>query len=404
MPDAIVIRYGEIFLKRGRRRYFTDCLKRNVAQAVRAHRDLDLRVVAPYGRLLVRRRDGAPLSAEQATRVARSIERVFGVESIHVTRVCEPSLDALAAAVQETARESLAVQPAASFRITASRTDKRFELTSIELNRVLGGAVLEVFPRLHVDLHHPDLEITVEVRPQEAFVSAQASRGPGGLPVGSNGDAVLLLSGGIDSPVAAWLTMKRGVRVHALYFHAFPYTGEQTLEKVRRIASTLAAWQGSLDLYVAPMAAFQEHCREHAPPKLLVLLYRRFMVRLADRLARKLGAPALVTGEAVGQVASQTLHNLWTIEAVTDLPVLRPLAGHDKKETIALARRIGTYDLSVLPFDDCCSLFVPAHPETRATPDRLERVEQRLDLTTHLDNAWHAIESERILPGPHTTL
>lgn len=382
-PNAILIRYDEIFLKRGLRSYFLDCLDRNLRRALRPFPGVKLR--RPHGRFLVqadapRDSEELPPALADAPRMARAVARVFGVASASLTYVLEPSADTLIERIGGLVDHWLGERQVATFGVRARRADKRFPLSSGDINRKLGARVLASNPGLRVHLDDPDVWIGVEIRTNEVFAYFETLPGPRGLPVGCNGKVLGLLSGGIDSPVALWSIMKRGVGVEAVYFHSFPYTSDAAREKVRELARIVGAWQGGMTLHVVPFTDIQKACWETARPKDLVVLYRRFMLRIAEQIAEDIGAAALVTGESLGQVASQTLANLDAIQRVVTRPVLRPLIAADKMEAVALAREIGTYDVSIEPVDDCCSLFVPRHPELRARPDYLERVESAFDI------------------------
>jgi thiamine biosynthesis protein ThiI len=259
------------------------------------------------------------------------------------------------------------------------------------------GARVAAETGLAVDVHRPDLRVGIEVGTERAFVYAGSRPAPGGLPVGSSGRALLLLSGGIDSPVAGWLAAKRGLAVDAVYFHSPPYVGEKSRDKVLSLGRVLARWQACRSVTVVPFTETQRRLRDGGPAELAVVLYRRMMMRIADAVADRIGAQALVTGENLGQVASQTVQNLAVIEEAARHVVLRPLVTNDKTETIALARRIGTYDISILPYEDCCSLFVPRHPATAARADDAVRVEARLDLAGALAEALAAAEHVPLL-------
>ncbi len=397
MPTRVLCRYGEVFLKRGRRRYFIDALCRN-ARAVLA--DLEgVRVRAPHGRLIV---EGGEHDPKELT---GRLARVFGLTDLSPVEVLERRAgeepDSLRGRIAETA-VSLArkghAAGARTFRISARRSDKSFPVSSSELAPWLGGEVLDALPALKVKLKGADLDVEVELRRDEVFLNAGREPAPGGLPVGSNGRALLLLSGGIDSPVAGWLMQKRGVRVDAVTFDSFPLTSPQATEKVKSLCSILCRWAPALTLHVVPFSDIQLMLREEAPAQLLLLLYRRSMFRIADRLAGRCGALALATGESVGQVASQTLPNLRAIEAVTPTPVLRPIVTHDKAETVAMAKELGTYPVSIQPHQDCCSLFVPEHPELKGDPERLARLEAHLDKLSELEEA--ALQGRRLLHFP----
>jgi thiamine biosynthesis protein ThiI len=272
------------------------------------------------------------------------------------------------------------------------RKDKRYPINSMTLAAQLGQAVLDAYPALRVDLNHPDLTVMVEVWPQEALLFLEKVPGPGGLAVGSSAKALCLLSAGIDSPVAAYRMMTRGCPVSYLNFHSFPFIGEQSKEKVHDMVRFLARYQPSSRLYVAPFAEIQQAIRDKCPEPLRTLLYRRMMNRVANHIAAREGALALVTGEALGQVASQTMENLVAIHETAALPVLQPLIGMAKQEIIDTARHIGTYPISIQPFPDCCTLFQPRHPETHARLDRVHKAEAALDIDTLVQASVAAVE------------
>jgi thiamine biosynthesis protein ThiI len=387
MDSVILCRYGELFLKAGNRRAFERVLADNVRAAVG---DLShARVETPHGRLLVH------LPADEADEAARRLVRVFGLVSLSIARAVDAKadLDAITAMAVDEARAAVARDRPASFKIESRRGDKRFARSSLEIDRHVGAAV-QAATGLPVDVHTPALRLGIEVATDVAYVFAGKHDAPGGLPVGASGRALLLLSGGIDSPVAGWLAAKRGLALDAVYFHSPPYIGEKSRDKVVTLGKQLARWQALRSVTVVPFTDAQKRLRDAGPAELAVVLYRRMMMRIADAIADKLEAGALVTGENLGQVASQTIENMTAIEAAAHRVVLRPLVTYDKVETTALARRIGTYETSILPFEDCCSLFVPAHPATRARAQDAERVEAQLDVAAEIAAA--VAGSERV--------
>jgi thiamine biosynthesis protein ThiI len=387
MDSVLLCRYGEIFLKSGNRKRFERVLVDNVRAAVAGLPGA--RVEAPHGRVLVR------IPAADADEAAGRLARVFGLVSFSVARQVPAEMEAIAAAAVEEARAALDRDGARlpTFKIEARRADKRFPVSSMDLARIIGARVVAA-TGLPVDVHRPALRIGIEVAAGGGFAFAYAGTrpAPGGLPVGSSGRALLLLSGGIDSPVAGWLAAKRGLALDAVYFHSPPYVGEKSKDKVLALGRTLARWQALRSVTVVGFTDAQKRLRDAGPPELAVVLYRRAMMRIADALADRLGAAALVTGENLGQVASQTIDNMTAIEAAARRVVLRPLVTYDKVETTALARRIGTYETSILPFDDCCSLFVPPHPATAARAEDAARVEAKLDFAGMVDAAVAAAE------------
>ncbi len=324
-------------------------------------------------------------------RVLERLGHLFGLHSMAPATVTGRDLDAIAAsAVNEAGR----LPAGTTFKVETNRRDKRFALTSQQISAEVGGRVARA-TGLPVDVHDPAFVIRIEVATEATFVFSRMVPGPGGLPVGTAGHVTLLLSGGIDSPVAGWSAMRRGCTLSAVYFHSFPYTGEKTREKVLDLARRLCPWHGPIAVHVVHFTEVQKALRASGPAELAVVLYRRMMMRAASRIAAAERSLALVTGENLGQVASQTLANLAVIEDAAGLPVLRPLLTFDKSEIIARAQAIGTFDLSILPYEDCCQLFVPRHPATRARLDEVRAAESRLDVAAlAADLAAHA---ERIM-------
>jgi thiamine biosynthesis protein ThiI len=327
-------------------------------------------------------------------RTQRACERVFGLTSVSPAAVVPRELDAIYAAAIESARREVARRGGKpTFKVETRRADKRFPTNSMTTSAQVGAAVIDALG-LPVDVHNPEFVVGVEIGFEHTFVFAESVPGPGGLPVGVTGRVELLLSGGIDSPVAGWLMLKRGCELGATYFHSFPYTGDHSKEKVAQLARKLAAWQlADVRLHVVNFTDVQKKLRDASGDgRLAVVLYRRMMMRIAERLARSAGARALVTGEALAQVASQTLDNLCAIDDAVHIPILRPCLAHDKQETITIARRIGTYETSIQPYDDCCSLFVPDHPETRAKMDDVHACEAKLDIEALADECARTVE------------
>jgi thiamine biosynthesis protein ThiI len=365
---CVILHYHEISLKRGNRPLFLRHLQQNLA---RATQDLGaLRVVQLPGRIVLVAEDEQRLEA-----AGERLTRVFGIANLAVAFRTGPSMAALEAAVERV----IAGRSFASFRITARRAFKTLPGTSVEINRALGAHVLGLI-QSRVSLDHPELNIHVEVLPGEAFVYADRRPGPGGLPVGASGTVAALLSGGIDSPVAAWRLMKRGCRVMFVHFHSVPYLPDTSQRKARALVERLTEWQYYSRLFLVPFGEIQRQVMLSVPPPVRVVVYRRVMVRIGQALARAAGAAALVTGESLGQVASQTLQNLSRIDEVAELPVLRPLIGMDKLEITDQAKALGTFETSIEPDADCCTLFVPKHPDTRVKREEIEAMERRLDV------------------------
>jgi thiamine biosynthesis protein ThiI len=381
--NSIVVHYQEIALKGRNRPYFITRFVHNLRVATS---DLDVRRVRPLmGRVEVEL--GPDATHEQ---VADRLSRVFGGANFARAGHAPLEIEAIAAAVLR----DLGDRQAASFRVSVKRADKRFPLRSPEIEREIGGRI-KLARGWRVDLSRPELTIRIEIVGDEAFYSFGSERGPGGLPSGASGRVTCLLSGGIDSPVAAWRMMKRGCSVDLVHFHSHPFVTRASQEKAREIAELLTRWQLRTRLHLVAFGQVQREIVLAVPQALRVVLYRRFMLRIAERIARRRGAGALVTGEVVGQVASQTLENMAVIAEAASLPVLRPLVGMDKEEIVAEASRIGTYPISIVPDQDCCQLFTPRHPATKARPADVEAAERLLPVEEMVTRAVEGAEVER---------
>ena len=366
--QCVLVRYHEIALKKGNRPYFLRMLKRNLALALNEFPVSQIKSL--QGRLLVLF-DGIPDREDLERRLAT----VFGVANFSLAEQTPRDLEMLKARILD----SLDGQTFSSFRVATKRADKTFPLTSPQINQQIGAAVQEK-SGTRVDLKHAELTIAVEILPGEAFFAFNKIQGPGGLPVGVTGLVLSLISGGIDSPVAAYRMMQRGCRVSFVHFHSAPYLDRTSQDKVRELVKLLTRHQFSSRLYLIPFGEIQRQIVSAVLRPLRVVLYRRMMLRIAEAIARRERAQALVTGESLGQVASQTLENLAVIEEAAKLPILRPLVGMDKQEIIDQSRKIGTFDISAIPDQDCCQLFVPAHPATKARLTDVREAEGTLDI------------------------
>ncbi len=373
-PEIVLVRYGELALKGGNRRDFELALLSNIRAALR--HVAEVRLERGQGRIAV-------LPARAVEAVARRLQDVFGISSLSPAHGVVSEPDAIVSVARKVLAQALAGRATAQvdgFRVATKRADKSFPLTSAELDRYVAERVLPDHPGLGVRLKDPELTLGIEVRAERSYVFARRLSGPGGLPIGTQGRVLCLISGGFDSPVAAWLAMKRGCEVGFVTFHSHPYIGEPAKKKVVDLVRVLARYQPRCTLHVVPFAEVQLAVKAAGSESYRTVLYRRMMQRIASHIARSRGAGALVTGESLGQVASQTLENLSLIEAAAELPVLRPLIAYDKQETIALARRIGTHDLSAVQEPDCCTLFMPSRPVIRGRPEVCARAEERLDV------------------------
>jgi len=368
LRPVVVVHYHEISLKRGNRPLFLRQLARNLRSAT-----------ADLGRLTLRQRPGRIVldldDHPQPEAVRDRVLRVCGVASASLGYRTSATLDAMKSLVGRLVEG----RQFASFRVSARRAFKTYPLSSVEMNRALGAFVLERVPTTRVSLERFEVEIVVEVLPDEAFVSLDRRPGPGGLPVGASGTVAALLSGGIDSPVAAWRMMKRGCRVVFVHFHSVPYLPDTSQVKARALVERLTGWQYASQLYLVPFGEIQREVVLSVPPPARVVVYRRLMVRIAEEIARRTGALALATGESLGQVASQTLENIARIDEAASVPILRPLIGMDKLEITEQAKQLGTFEISIEPDADCCTLFTPKHPFTRMQVDDVRGAESRLD-------------------------
>lgn len=377
MKDLILIRFGELGLKGQNRLYFQNMLLNRIREVLAPLGDCRCR--RTHGRIFVEVGDNLGAALDR-------LQRVFGIVSLSPARQLPLDL----AVIKEEALVQLCrareQEGGCTFKVEARRSNKSFAYNSMEINQLVGAHLLQNSKGFTVDVKKPDIRVVVEIR-REAYVYSRQLPGPGGLPVGTGGRAVLLLSGGIDSPVAGWMTMKRGVNIIPVYFHSPPFTGDRTQGKVLDLSRILAGYGGKLPLHVVRFTEIQKTLQLRGPEELGTILMRRMMMRLAQEIARRVGAQALVTGESIGQVASQTLEGLRATDVVVDLPVFRPLIGLDKVEIIDLARRIGTYNTSILPYDDCCSLFVPRHPATRPRLAQVEAAEEGLPLRELMEEA-----------------
>jgi thiamine biosynthesis protein ThiI len=384
--DVILIRYGELALKGKNRDLFEEALVRNVKSILRSFYNIKVR--RSYGRMYVE------LHGEDAQAVMERLQRVFGISSFSPTIQVDQDEEIIKQRALELIQQ-LQPEPK-TFRVETRRADKRFPKTSMEMSRSVGTHILRNMPEIKVDVHNPEVVVNVEIRAEGTYISCQTIPGPGGLPVGVSGKVLLLLSGGIDSPVAGWMMMKRGVTLEAIHFHSYPFTSERSLEKVRDLAHKLTRWGGTIRLHVVPFTEIQTAIREKCPEDYLITIMRRFMMRISQQIAAKTGALALATGESLGQVASQTLESMNTINNVVSIPILRPLIGMDKTEITDISRRIDTYELSILPYEDCCTIFTPKNPVTRPKPHVAARFEESLDVDALVADAVNRTEVEEI--------
>ncbi len=376
MYTTVLVRYGELSLKGRNRHQFEDRLLQTMRRALRdvPHGSME----KTYGRMYVEAKDNWRAIVDK-------LQAVFGIVSLSPVVVCKLDLDA----IKETALQVLQDAGPRTFKVQTRRPNKNFRHRTPEINQEIGAHLLANTDDLQVDVHNPEVTIYIEVRREGVFVYSASYPGLGGLPVGTAGRGLLLLSGGIDSPLAGFLTMKRGVEIQALHFHSYPFTSERAQQKAVELARRLARYShdGSLLLRSVHFTEIQKALQKNPYPALKITLMRRMMMRIAERIAVEQGCLALITGESLGQVASQTMESMYTINAVTSMPILRPLVGMDKQEIIDQARRIGTYETSILPYEDCCTIFVPKDPAIRPTPADAQRAEESLDIDSLVDDA-----------------
>ncbi len=387
MNDIILCKLGEMILKGLNRRSFEQRLLTNIRK--RLDHIGSFRVYCLQSTVYVEGCNGADMDA-----AFEALQKIFGIIKLERAAACEKDKDAIVALAREYLKDEFG--RAKSFKVESKRSDKSFPMTSIELSQYVGGELAEAFPDVKVDVHDPELTVVVEIRDLAAYVHGPAVPGAGGMPVGSNGTAVTLLSGGIDSPVSTYMIARRGVRLIPVHFFSFPYTSELAKEKVLDLAAILTGYCGNMTVEIVPFTHIQEEIKFNCPEEFFTLIMRRFMMRIAERIAKDNGAKAIVTGENLGQVASQTMEAMASTQAVTDLPVLQPLIGMDKQDIIALARQLGTFDTSILPYEDCCTVFTPKHPRTKPKVSEVEAAESVLDVDALVNEAVAGIERVKV--------
>ncbi len=373
MYDHILIRYGEIALKGKNQKDFLNQLVHNIREQIRTDLDFTPTIEWEMGRVYLR------LDGREPETFYDSLDHVFGITSYSPARKAALDLEEM----QRMALEEMqsVVHGPTTFRVSVRRPNKRFPIPSPELQKMIAGPVLQAIPELSVDLRHYQVELLLEIRQDGAYIYTRRYPGVSGLPLGSSGRGVVLLSGGIDSPVAAWLAMKRGVTVEAVHFHSYPYTSLQAQEKVLQLARELARYSNRMVVHMVPFTKIQEEIAHYCHDSMRITIMRRIMVRIAEEIARQRNCLAIFTGDNLGQVASQTLESLYAINCVAGMPILRPCITMEKEEIIRMAQKIGTYETSILPYEDCCTLFVPKNPKTKPRAEACAREEARLDLS-----------------------
>ena len=388
MNEIFLLKLGEIVLKGANKRQFESRLRQNVRRRMKPYGNFDVYIL--QSTVYVEPQD-ENADVDGAWEACRAI---FGVVSLCRCRPCEKDVDAIYEAVENYLGEDL--DCAESFKVESKRSDKQFPLTSIQLSQEIGGRLAEAHPSCRVDVHHPAYTVFVEVRDFAAYVHGPAEPGAGGLPTGVGGRAMVLLSGGIDSPVAAYMIAKRGVEIEAVHFFSYPYTSQLAKDKVVELARLVTRYCGKMTVNVVSFTEIQEAIRDNCPEEFFTLIMRRFMMEISKRIAQGDGCGALITGENLGQVASQTMEAMAVTGAVVDIPIFMPLVGMDKEEIVTIARKIGTLETSILPYEDCCTVFTPKHPKTKPTLGQVIHAEKALDRQALIENALNSIEKIKV--------
>ena len=377
--EIILAKYGEIALKGLNKKTFEDILMKNLRRRLRMIGSFTI-TKAQSTIYIEPREDGQDIDAAM-----ECVGKVFGIAAICRAKACEKNFEAIA----ELAKTYLADQLscARSFKVTAKRADKAFPMKSPEICMELGAVLLDEFPGIEVDVHNPEVTVTVEIRDTQAYVHGESIKGAGGLPVGSSGRALLLLSGGIDSPVAGYRMARRGVHISAIHYVSPPYTSDRARIKVEALCQKMTAYCGNIAFFCVPFTEIQEEIKKNCPEEYFTIIMRRLMMRIAVRIAAIDKCSALVTGESIGQVASQTMEGITCTDAVCNIPVMRPLIALDKTEIIETSREIDTFDISTLPYEDCCTVFTPRHPKVRPHLEDIEKAEESFDFTELIEKA-----------------
>ena len=388
MKEIFLLKLGEVVLKGANKRQFEGRLRQNIRRRMKPYGNFDVYLMQSTVYV-------EPLDEEADVEGAwEACHAIFGLVSLCRCRPCEKNVDAIFAAIENYLGDDL--DCAKSFKVESKRSDKRFPMTSIQLSQEIGGRLAEAHPGVEVDVHHPEYTVNVEVRDLAAYVHGPAEQGAGGLPTGVGGRAMSLLSGGIDSPVASYMIAKRGVEIEAVHFFSYPYTSQLAKDKVIELARLVTKYSGKMTVNVVSFTEIQEAIRDNCPEEYFTLIMRRFMMEIAMRLAKEDGCGALVTGENLGQVASQTMEAMTVTGAVVDIPIFMPLVGMDKKDIIAIAEKIGTLETSILPYEDCCTVFTPKHPKTKPTLGQVLHAEEKLDREALIVKALESVEKIKV--------
>lgn len=379
MEKVILVRYGEIFLKGKNRSYFVSLLKSNMEHALK---DVPHKITTLQTRYIISD------FGDNYDKITEKLDKIFGIYSYSPATLIKTDIDA----IYETA-SSLAGDLQGAFKVETNRADKTFPYHSIDISRVVGGKILEKNHSLKVDVKKPDYTVNIDIRESgKTLIFTKIIKGLGGLPVGCAGKGLLLLSGGIDSPVAGFMMAKRGMRINALHFHSYPYTGLFAKEKVIKLARLVSEYSGKMTLHIVKFTEIQEAIHEHCDESFMITLMRRFMMRIAQRISEENCYQAIITGESLGQVASQTIESMTSSNSVVTMPVLRPVVAFDKDDIIAISEKIGTFETSILPYEDCCTVFLPKNPQIKPKMEKILEQERKLDVETLIQNALMQIE------------
>ncbi|MBQ8817294.1 MAG: tRNA 4-thiouridine(8) synthase ThiI [Clostridia bacterium] len=388
MKEILLCKYGEIVLKGANRKYFEDMLCREMKKRAKVYGDFD--IYRAQSTIYIEPKD----DLADVDGMFEAASKLFGIVAISRAAVCEKSMEDIAKVTTEYIPQFLDGKK--TFKVEAKRSDKAFPLDSMEISREIGGVVLEACPRIKVDVHNPDVIVKVEVREFGAYVSAGQFKGAGGMPVGSNGRGLLLLSGGIDSPVAGYMIAKRGVRIDAVHFESFPYTSERAREKVLELARIVSEYAGDIYVHIVSLTHIQEELVKACEEDYFTLLLRRYMMTIAEKVARSHNCSALITGESLGQVASQTMQALGVTDACVNMPVFRPCIGMDKEEIVQISRKIGAFETSIQPYEDCCTVFTPKHPRTKPELEKVLAQENKLPFDELVEEAMGTLYTVHI--------
>ena len=386
MDRVILIRYGEIHLKGKNKRFFENKLIENIKRRLNG---IEFEFIYKRSRYIIQN-----YLPETENEIVERLTKIFGIHSISIAQCCESTVEAISATAKDISKSY------GKFRVTVNRADKSFTLNSLELSKVVGGVLLETYPDLTVDLFNPDFVVNVDIREDGgSFIYTDKITCANGMPVGTAGKGLLMLSGGIDSPVAGYTMAKRGLSIDAIHFHSYPYTSELAKQKVIDLAKILTVYAGDINLVCIPFTKIQEEIHRCCDSSFMITLVRRFMMRIAERVAKKRNCGCIINGESLGQVASQTLESIFvTNSTIEDLPIFRPLIGMDKEEIIVISQKIGAFETSILPYEDCCTVFLPDSPVTRPSMDRVLREEKKLgDIEKLIEDAINNLEIIKII-------